>query len=226
MADVERPLRPRARGTHRVRAAAAVATVPAPPPSTEDRILAAFLHLAARGGLEAATTRAIADEAGVNEVTIFRHFGDKATLALRAVRRFSPAAQLAARDPGIDPATPASAAAGLLACLRQMSANMTDRPELLLFGAGESARMPEVAEAVAAIPRAATAFLQRALDQAKPQLRARIDARTVALQWLGLLFQVHLQIERGVLPRMTPEEWDRVLVSAVRAVVRKGGGLK
>ena len=199
---------------------------PATGPSTEDRILAAFLRLAARGGLEAATTRAIAEEAGVNEVTIFRHFGDKATLALRAVRRFSPAAQLAAGDPGIDASTPASAAAGLLACLRMMSANMAAHPELILFGAGESARMPAVAEEVAAIPRAGRAFLERALDQAKPQLRARVDARTTTLQWLGLLFQVHLSVERGVLPRMSPAEWDRVLVSAVRGVVRKGGGLR
>ncbi len=195
-------------------------------PSTEDRILAAFLRLAARGGLEAATTRAIAEAAGVNEVTIFRHFGDKATLALRAVRRFSPAAGLAARDPGIDASSAASAAAGLLACLRLMSAGMADHPELLLFGVLESPRMPEVTAEVAAIPLAARAFLERALQQARPQLRARIDPRATALQWHGLLFQAQLHAQWGALPRMTPSEWDRILVSAVRAVVRKGGGLK
>jgi AcrR family transcriptional regulator len=194
--------------------------------TTEDRILAAFLRLAARGGLDAATTRAIAEEAGVNEVTIFRHFGDKATLALQAVRRFSPAAELGSRDPAIDATTPASAAAGLLACLRLMSATMDEHPELLLFGVGESPRMPAVAEEIAAIPRAAQTFLGRALEQAKPQWRARVAARATTLQWLGLLFQVHLQVERGILPRMTPKEWDGILVAAVRAVVRRGGGLR
>jgi AcrR family transcriptional regulator len=195
------------------------------PATTEDRILAAFLRLAARGGLEAATTRAVAEAAGVNEVTIFRHFGDKATLALAAVRRFSPAAELAARDPAIDAATPATAASGLLACLRRMSAQIAEHPELLLFGVGESPRLPGLAEEIAAIPRAARAHLERALTQARPQLRARVDARVTALQWLGLLFQVHLAVERGVIARMGPDAWDRILVASVRAIVRKGGGL-
>jgi len=194
--------------------------------STEDRILSAFLRLAARGGMDAATTRAIATEAGVNEVTLFRHFGDKATLALRAVRRFSPVAELLARDPAIDASTPTRAAQGLLACLRMMSANMSAHPELILFGVVESARMPEVAQEVAAIPRAARAFLDRALEQSRLQLRARVDAHTTALQWHGLLFQFHLEAERGVQPRLSSEEWDRTLVSAVRAVVKKGGRLR
>ncbi|MGD8190408.1 TetR/AcrR family transcriptional regulator [Brevibacillus ginsengisoli] len=44
---------------------------------TRKKILAAARHLMAQKGFKGATTRLIAEEAGVNEVTIFRHFGNK-----------------------------------------------------------------------------------------------------------------------------------------------------
>ncbi|MGC5325716.1 TetR/AcrR family transcriptional regulator [Brevibacillus sp. SYSU BS000544] len=44
---------------------------------TRKKILAAASLLMAERGLKGATTRRIAEEAGVNEVTIFRHFGKK-----------------------------------------------------------------------------------------------------------------------------------------------------
>lgn len=49
--------------------------------TTRERILRAFLWLAGERGFEATTTRAVAEAAGVNEVTIFRQFNDKLTLA-------------------------------------------------------------------------------------------------------------------------------------------------
>lgn len=47
------------------------------PPSARDRLLAAAKLVFARDGLQGATTRAIAHEAGVNEVTLFRLFHSK-----------------------------------------------------------------------------------------------------------------------------------------------------
>ncbi len=48
-----------------------------PTGSTRDRIIQAALAAFARDGLQGATTRGIAHEAGVNEVTLFRHFQNK-----------------------------------------------------------------------------------------------------------------------------------------------------
>lgn len=48
-----------------------------PPPSSRQRLLDAAARVFARDGLSGATTRAIAQEAGVNEVTLFRHFKTK-----------------------------------------------------------------------------------------------------------------------------------------------------
>ncbi|CAM5359336.1 TetR family transcriptional regulator OS=Lysinibacillus sphaericus OX=1421 GN=LS41612_14115 PE=4 SV=1 [Lysinibacillus sphaericus] len=44
---------------------------------TAQRIMDAALQLISEKGYTAATTKAIADLAQVNEVTIFRHFGNK-----------------------------------------------------------------------------------------------------------------------------------------------------
>ena len=47
---------------------------------THRRLLEAATRVFARSGLEGATTREIAREAGVNEVTLFRHFQSKENL--------------------------------------------------------------------------------------------------------------------------------------------------
>jgi AcrR family transcriptional regulator len=57
----------------------------APTTDTRHRLLAAASRVYARDGLTGATTRAIAEEAGVNEVTLFRHFKSKDRLLAAVV---------------------------------------------------------------------------------------------------------------------------------------------
>lgn len=108
--------------------------------SARDRILGGFLTLAAERGMAQVTTREIASAAGVNEVTLFRHFGDQATLALEAVRQFTPAAQIDAYQPAIEASSPERAVEGLLQCLGELRHHLSRRPALLQFGLGEAAR--------------------------------------------------------------------------------------
>jgi AcrR family transcriptional regulator len=56
---------------------------------TQQRILDAASRVFSREGYTGATTRAIAAEAGVNEVTLFRNFGSKKALLRAVVERFS-----------------------------------------------------------------------------------------------------------------------------------------
>ncbi len=56
---------------------------------TAERIIEAALHLVSEKGYTAATTKAIAELAGVNEVTIFRHFGNKRGILKAIIERFS-----------------------------------------------------------------------------------------------------------------------------------------
>ncbi|MFZ0215939.1 MAG: TetR/AcrR family transcriptional regulator [Candidatus Dormiibacterota bacterium] len=191
--------------------------------STRERILVAYLKVASERGLEAATTRVIAQAAGVNEVTLFRHFGDKASLALAAVREFSPVAELRIRDPQIDVSSPRRAALGLEACLRYCSERLRARPEAFDFGIGEARRMPAVAAEITAIPRAVMEFFGRALAQAAPRLRPDVDHRATVLQWMGLLVVTRLWAARQAMPELSTREWDEVIAAAVAAVIDWAG---
>ena len=53
----------------------------------ENQLLDAAARLYAEAGYRGATTRRIAGEAGVNEITLFRHFGSKDALIREAITR-------------------------------------------------------------------------------------------------------------------------------------------
>ena len=57
------------------------------PENTKERILLAAREISLRQGYAGATTRQIAAEAGVNEVTLFRHFGNKENIFKAAVEQ-------------------------------------------------------------------------------------------------------------------------------------------
>ncbi len=69
--------------------------MPQPKPSTKARLTIAALELFIEQGIPATTTRAIAERAEVNEVTLFRHFGNKNGLLLAILT-----------DPDLTPANP------------------------------------------------------------------------------------------------------------------------
>ena len=56
--------------------------------STSDKLLLAAIDLMAEKGYDGTTTKEIAAVAGVNEVTLFRHFGSKAKLLEAVVNRY------------------------------------------------------------------------------------------------------------------------------------------
>lgn len=62
--------------------------------STPDKIIAAALSLVNENGYKGATTKAIAERAGVNEVTLFRHFGNKQGLMDAAIQKYGFADEL------------------------------------------------------------------------------------------------------------------------------------
>ncbi len=57
-------------------------------PSTSDKLLLASIDLMAEKGYDGTTTKEIAAAAGVNEVTLFRHFGTKQKLLEAAFNRY------------------------------------------------------------------------------------------------------------------------------------------
>ena len=85
-----------------------------------ERLLDAAARVYAETGYRGATTRRIAQEAGVNEITLFRHFGSKTTLILEAVRQ----ANLRSDCPAV-PAIPGEPAAELRAWVHAQLEHLT-----------------------------------------------------------------------------------------------------
>ena len=85
------------------------------------------------------STREITRAAGVNEVTIFRHFGDEATMADEDVRFFQPADQIDVYTPNIDTSISQGSLEGLagyLGCRRPAATVAPRRADRLFLGAG------------------------------------------------------------------------------------------
>ena len=66
------------------------------PEETRERIILAAREVIKRKGKRGATTREIADVAGVNEATLFRHFGNKEALIIAVVKHSCPDVELRA----------------------------------------------------------------------------------------------------------------------------------
>jgi len=188
--------------------------------STAERILTAFARLVAERGLDATTTRVLAEAAGVNEVTIFRCFGDKANLARAFVRHFDPVATIEALPIDLDPNAPGGAADGLFRLLRAMRDQMRAHPEWLQFGLGEYWRFPELRQELAAVPLAARNRLEGALALAEPALRPDLDRSAVAFSLMGLLIVTVVWQSRGWLT-LDDASWDAMLRGAIRPLLRE-----
>ncbi|WP_436664160.1 TetR/AcrR family transcriptional regulator [Alicyclobacillus acidoterrestris] len=55
--------------------------------NTRERIMEAALSMFSEKGYEGSSTRDIAERAGVNEITLFRHFGNKENLFREVLSR-------------------------------------------------------------------------------------------------------------------------------------------
>ncbi len=68
---------------------------------TRQRIITAAIQLFGQVGFAQATTRAIAETADVNEVTLFRHFGSKKNLLMACMQAFTSASFPATFETGL-----------------------------------------------------------------------------------------------------------------------------
>lgn len=187
--------------------------------ATRERILRAFLALAAERGMAAVTTRELARAAAVNEVTIFRHFRDTASLAREAVHHLQPAAQIEAHRPAIDASTPERCLDGLLGCLQVLHTLLRERPDLVEFGLGDAARYPDILEELRQVPEAARGMLTRAFEQAAGQLRPEVDVEVEVLGLLGLLLLLTVWRSRRWL-ELDDAEVRALLVARLRPLLR------
>ncbi len=149
-----------------------------------DKILHAAVRVFAEVGFRGATTRRIAQEAGVNEITLFRHFGSKEKLLHEAIAR----SDLAPKGPEL-PAEPKRPRAELLAWSRDHFNHLHEMRALLCTCMAEMHEHPEIA------PRQnrtteAVAMLRDYLRKLRARgfTSAAFDPDIVAPAFMGMLF--------------------------------------
>lgn len=156
---------------------------PSSPEETRLRILTAARELYALHGSRGTTTREVAERAGVNEATLFRHFGSKQALlaemrehACRPLEVGALIASLSGEDIAADLCT---FAYGAIARMREMRA-------LMCVSLAEEARgddTPEWRQPAAILDAMTTYFGARVAEG-----RLRGDPRLHARFFLGMLF--------------------------------------
>jgi AcrR family transcriptional regulator len=190
-----------------------------PRPPTRERILDGFLTLAGRKGLAGVTTRAVAVEAGVNEVTLFRHFGDKATLTRAAMEHL-----IWRASPPPPPGRPVAGSPGLQRLVEVMRGNrngLTARPEVMQLGVIESFNDAAISELVKAAPLGVWQMYRKVFEDAREELQADVDINAAALAVQGLVFLTAFWNRRGFV-NWGQEEWDAIFVAAVRPYFKGG----
>lgn len=144
-----------------------------------NRIVAAAAQLFAERGYTATTTRAIAERAGVNEVTLFRRFESKAGVLRALAQRFEEksAARVVPSLPD-----PQDGWAMLLALARNEIAESVENGGVALRLAFDAATVPEVGELMGEGPAANLRALSDyvASRQAAGELRDDIPAEVIA----------------------------------------------
>jgi AcrR family transcriptional regulator len=123
---------------------------------TKERIFEAALAVFSEKGFAAATTRAVAERAGVNEVTLFRHFGSKENLLQEAIVRYSPLAML---TDTFDSELTGDPRQDLTHIAHTYIEKALERVDQIRIGIMEAPRNPELAKYTSEIPRRLTTHL-------------------------------------------------------------------
>lgn len=149
-----------------------------------EKLLEATAQVFAKLGYLGCTTRRVAQEAGVNEVTLFRHFGSKDTLireALAHVERTTVAAL---------PTEPKDPAGELLAWAHQVYANLSAQRVLIRRVLGETVERPEIAPVVCEGAQGEHHCLRHYLEEVRRRGLAgsEFNAEGVSSMLLGALF--------------------------------------
>jgi AcrR family transcriptional regulator len=168
---------------------------------TYQRIIDAAARIFAEKGFSGATTRTIAAAANVNEVTLFRHFGNKKKLYEEMVRQNSALPGLAA---AIETQMSGDLHHDLQLLAKQFLGLMLKRRQEILSSLCEAERQPELRPLIGVIPQQQRLILSDYLrmQMIRGSLR-EIDAEMAAQALLGSLLAY--SISQSLLPKEMTE---------------------
>jgi len=153
--------------------------------TTRERILAAAREVIARKGKRGATTREIAEVAGVNEATLFRHFGTKEALIVAVAQHFCGFVALREVAAGLS----GKIEDDLLALGRVLLGRMESQMDMIRWSLVEQDYEEDIFAETAWRPQLAihevmSEFMQRRI--AAGEMRG--DPKNLAMMFMGLIF--------------------------------------
>jgi AcrR family transcriptional regulator len=175
---------------------------------TRARIIQAASRLFAEKGYAGATTRAIAEAAGVNEVTIFRHFGSKENLAKVIMDQFGgPAIAL-----DLEKRFSGNYIEDLTLIGHIMMKVMTERTDAMRMAICEAGKFPEFQKVVAENPRQLRRMLARYFEShiAAGDIHPG-HPEVLAQAFLGMFFS-YVVLEGFLLDSLEPEVSPKEIV--------------
>lgn len=185
---------------------------------TRDRILAAASRVFGSEGFRGATTRQIATEAGVNEVTLFRHFSTKEEL-LTAAAESGSASTIERLRAFAPPTAPQDIRAELVPWLRAVMFGFAASGPAVRTSLAEWGRHPSLDERLLATARYVHAELAGYVGRAQAAglLRGDIAPETVAAAFIAPIFARGLMHE--MLPESYPGDHDKALENHIDIVL-------
>jgi AcrR family transcriptional regulator len=160
-------------------------------PETRARLLEAAARVFAGQGYARATTRELAAAAGVNEVTLFRHFGSKQGLFAAVIDTFAAPAITSEMEVHFT----GDYRQDLVKMGQQIMKVLVDRQEAMLLMLCEASHFPEVGEVLAQNPRQLRLVLARYLEKQMDQGTVRpLHAEAAAQAFWGMFFSYSISL--------------------------------
>lgn len=183
-----------------------------------ERIAEAAAKVYGEYGFRGATTRRIAEEAGVNEVTLFRTFGSKVALIVEVLER-----QIGEGFRSALPDEPRDPARELAAWASHYHRHISERRGLIMQSMGEIGEHPQVLTPICTARDREFAALFTYLDRLRDTGLAThtYDTVTVASMLSGTLFSD--AVGRELFPTTYPADPDQAVAAYVQLLLRALG---
>lgn len=186
--------------------------------SVRDQLIEAAARLYAEAGYRGATTRRIAVEAGVNEITLFRHFGSKDVLIREAISRAG-----SSKVPEMLPEVPREPFREVREWAKAHITHLRERRSLIRTCMGEIEEHPGIFSGENSPPALAANALCRYLRRLRDTglAKAEFDEVAASTMLMGVLFADAMG--RDIMPDMYRNEPEQALDEYVRLFLRSIG---
>jgi TetR/AcrR family transcriptional regulator len=171
----------------------------------EKDILNAAMKIIAREGYDGASTKQIADEARINEVTLFRKFNSKENLLRavitqqrdKAIQTLSSTFLRQGAQDNNNNSNTSSIARTLVELGYSLTEFMKDRMDLLILLISEGRRKPFVTKTISSIPQDMIMQLEKVFEEQihLGKIRRDVDPQLASVIFLGFLFYYSLMKE-------------------------------